>query len=112
MFLRPRPDAPLTVLEPVGPPVGVVPDHQCDATEGAPCLEPGGTLVVMSDGVFESRDPSGELFDVHRVVELLDRNRGASPCELVDLIKQAMRQWQGGDEPLDDQTVVVIQRTA
>jgi phosphoserine phosphatase len=111
MFLRARPDAPVTVLEPLGPPVGVLPDLQCDSSN-TPSLEPGGTLVVMSDGVFESRNPSGELFDVHRVVQILDRHRTAAPGELVDLIRQAMRQWQGSDEPLDDQTVVVVQRTA
>jgi phosphoserine phosphatase len=110
MFLRRRPEGQIEVMEPVGPPVGVVPDLACDPTD-APALEPGGTLVVMSDGVFESRGPSGELFEVHRVVELLDRHRGASPGEVVELIREAMRQWQGGDEPLDDQTVVVIQRT-
>jgi serine phosphatase RsbU (regulator of sigma subunit) len=75
-------------------------------------IEPGGQLVVVSDGIFEAMSPdtAHTLFGVQRLVALLDQCRDASPSETLASIRQAMIQWQGGEEPADDQTVVVVRR--
>lgn len=110
MFLRPSIGEKLTVLEPLGPPVGVLPELFCDFTPPVP-LGPGGSLVVMSDGIFEARDPAGEQFEIERVIALLDAHRDKTPQALLAVIKQAVHAWQGKEEPIDDQTVIIIQRS-
>jgi serine phosphatase RsbU (regulator of sigma subunit) len=108
-FLRTNRGEKVKVLEPLGPPIAVLPELQCDQAPDLP-LEPGGSLIVMSDGVFEARSPRGELFEVERVIELLDKHRNDSPQQVVAAVREAMLKWQGKEEPVDDQTVVMIQR--
>jgi len=108
-FLRPSRGEKLRVLEPLGPPIGVLPELVCDEAPDH-TLEPGGSLIVMSDGVFEARSARGELYDLDRVISLLDDNRARSPQEQLSAVRDAMLKWQGKEEPVDDQTVVIIQR--
>ena len=108
-FLRPSRNEKVRVLEPLGPPIGVLPELICDQAPDLP-LGPGGSLIVMSDGVFEARSSRGELYDLDRVIALLDQNRHASPQQQIDALRDAMLKWQGKEEPVDDQTVVIIQR--
>jgi serine phosphatase RsbU (regulator of sigma subunit) len=76
-------------------------------------LEPGGWLIVLSDGIFEAMtaDESHELYGVDRLTDLLDRCRNDSPSDTLACIRDAMVKWQGREEPADDQTVVIIRRT-
>jgi len=108
-FLRPSRGEKLRVMEPLGPPIGVLPDLVCDQAPDLP-LHPGGSLIVMSDGVFEARSARGELYDLDRVISILDQNRHATPQQQIDALRDAMFKWQGKEEPVDDQTVVIIQR--
>ena len=66
-------------------------------------------LVVMSDGVFEARSQHGVLMDIERVMEVLDGCRGVTPGEMLSRLRHAIRQWQGKEEPVDDQTVAIVQ---
>src|SRR2546421_1172638 len=109
LFLRPSPHEKVRVLEPLGPPIGVLPELICDQAPDH-ALDPGGSLIVMSDGVFEARSARGELYDIDRVISLLDDNRARSPQEQLSAVRDAMLKWQGKEEPVDDQTVVIIQR--
>jgi phosphoserine phosphatase RsbU/P len=108
-FLRPSRNESVRVMEPLGPPIGVLPELNCDQAPDLP-LGPGGSLIVMSDGVFEARSARGELFDLDRVIALLDETRHASPQQQLAAVRDAMLKWQGKEEPVDDQTVVIIQR--
>jgi phosphoserine phosphatase len=108
-FLRTGRSETVKVLEPTGPPIGVLPDLMCDQAPDYP-LDPGGSLIVMSDGVFEARSAKGELYDIDRVIALLDEHRHSSPAQVIAAVRDAMFKWQGKEEPVDDQTVVMIQR--
>jgi phosphoserine phosphatase len=72
-------------------------------------LEPGGTLLVMSDGVFEAFDPHENQFGIPRVTEILGRDH-ATPADLIAAIRQTVDAWHLRDEPQDDQTLVAVQR--
>lgn len=110
MFIRRSQNAKFELLEPLGPPVGVVPDLVCDGTFSVQ-LEKGGMLVAMSDGIFEARSPSGELFEVEQVTGLLDQHAHLDPAGVLSMLRSSVRKWQGKEEPVDDQTVVILQRT-
>ncbi|MGE5609664.1 MAG: PP2C family protein-serine/threonine phosphatase [Bacillota bacterium] len=108
VLLRPRPDAPFQAIEAMGPPIGISPDLRIEPPMSVN-LEPGGLLVLMSDGVFESRSPAGTFLGLDRVIEVLDQSRTLSPSEMLASLRQLLHQWQGHEEPMDDQTLVIAQ---
>ena len=112
IFIRPSLDAPLQLVNPQCPPMGIDPE-MLDESPASVQLAPGGQLIVMSDGIFEAMRPNDrELFGLPRVVELFDRCVSHSPADLLACIRESMIQWQGQEEPADDQTVVIVQRNA
>jgi sigma-B regulation protein RsbU (phosphoserine phosphatase) len=94
-----------------GMPLGIMPDcFEIAETSIEPLkLEPGGTLLVMSDGVFEAFNPSGTEFGVPRIIQVLKRN-WASPGELIAEVRKSVEAWHLRDDPKDDQTLVAVQR--
>jgi phosphoserine phosphatase len=94
-----------------GLPLGITPDcFDIEAPTSPPIqLEPGGVLLVMSDGVFEAFDPGGVQFGVPRVTEVLDSTH-ATPDQLITALRQTVDAWHLRDEPEDDQTLVAVQR--
>ncbi len=68
----------------------------------------GGTLVVYSDGLVESRSPGGEMLSFPRLLAEADRRRQRPPPDLArDLIELALA-WSGTAVPEDDLTVVIL----
>jgi phosphoserine phosphatase len=96
------------------PPIGILDDMGEEQTPPVQ-LEPGGSLVVTSDGITESFAPDEQLYGDDRLIATLDACEAAGGCaassEIVSTIHRAVIAWQGGrDEPKDDQTVVVVRR--
>ena len=83
---------------PGGLPLGVLPD--VDYEEIALYLHPGDRILLMSDGVVEARQPSGELFGFDRVHNLSNQT--------AFYIADAAREF--GQE--DDITVLTVRRLA
>jgi phosphoserine phosphatase len=108
VLLRPRPDAKLQIIEAMGPPIGISPDLSIEPPLSV-SLEPGGLLVLMSDGVFEARSSAGTFMDLDRVIEVLDQSRTLTPADMLTSLRQLLHQWQGREEPMDDQTIVIAQ---
>jgi sigma-B regulation protein RsbU (phosphoserine phosphatase) len=109
IFFRPSAGVPVQSLGAPVPPLNALPELIDDSPPPIK-LEPGGTLVVMSDGIFESWSPTHELFGSDRVIELLDHSNGNPATQSIDTLHAAVVKWQGNDEPTDDQTIVVIHR--
>jgi phosphoserine phosphatase len=110
-LVRIDPEAPLDVLDPPVQPLGVIGDWMEDAPEPVQ-LEPGGSLVVVSDGIFESVNSSGELFGVERLKRHIHTLHTRPSADVVDGLCAAVKSWQGPEEPADDQTIVVVKRSA
>ena len=70
-------------------------------------LAPGETMVILTDGVTEAKNPADELFGHARVLEVLER-RTASGQETVDDLVAAVHAFEAGGEPTDDLTVMVL----
>jgi len=108
ILCRRGPGHALEVLDPTAPPIGVLDDFAVDQTEVIR-IEHGGLLIVMSDGIFEAQGPDGDMFGVERVVKILDDGINASPEALLKNVREAVVTWQGKDEPVDDQSIVLVQ---
>ncbi|MCS7034919.1 MAG: SpoIIE family protein phosphatase [Phycisphaerae bacterium] len=108
ILLQRRCGGPVELLEPSGPPIGVVDPflgEQMPPIE----IEQGGRVVVLSDGLFEAFSPAGEQLGVDRIVAVVERST-APPADLIRQLQSLALQWQQHDEPMDDQTAVVVQR--
>ena len=70
-------------------------------------LEPGETLVLVTDGVTEAQDASGALFGRDRILAGSDpRPRGATA--ICESIRDEVRVFEEGTEATDDLTVMAI----
>jgi phosphoserine phosphatase RsbU/P len=108
ILYRPAPGEPIRLLDPTAPPIGVLDEFLVDPTEVVH-FECGGLLIVMSDGIFEAQGPDGEMFGVERVTQILNEGEKSSPEALLNNFKEAVRVWQGKEEPNDDQSIVLVQ---
>jgi serine phosphatase RsbU (regulator of sigma subunit) len=84
---------PLLALE-VGPPFGIDPNFTAE-TMTAP-LEPGDGVLIYTDGVIEARGADGGLFGEERLAELLAGCPGLPPADVVDRIRDTVREFSGG----------------
>jgi sigma-B regulation protein RsbU (phosphoserine phosphatase) len=72
-------------------------------------LPQGGSVVLYTDGVIESRR-GGDLFGVDRLDRVLAANAALPAQGIADAVLAACRDFAGGNLP-DDCAVVVIRRT-
>ncbi len=75
-------------------------------------IEPGMTLVLSSDGLFEGTDPAGHAYGFDRMRPVL-RKVFSRPAEaILTAIVEDWREHVGPDAPPDDTTIVVVKRKA
>lgn len=109
-FLRPVCHEPVVLLDPPLQPLGVMSEWS-DTCPPPVQVHPSGSLVLISDGIFEATNPAGEQFGIRRVEGTLDdQPDSCKPGEIIAALRAAVRVWQGSPEPQDDQTIVVVQR--
>jgi serine phosphatase RsbU (regulator of sigma subunit) len=87
------------------PPLGVrlpvdIPQRTLD-------VGPGDTLVLHSDGVYETRSVSGEDYGLDRLEDVVRTRGGGSAEELRDAILQDVGEFRGAADAADDVTLVV-----
>jgi serine phosphatase RsbU (regulator of sigma subunit) len=104
-------ESPLTVLEALALPLGVKIPWSSLAPAPAQ-IDPTGSLILVSDGIFESLNAAEEMFGIDRMLALLDTHRLSRPAEISTALREAARDWRGDAEPADDQTIVIVQREA
>lgn len=85
-------------------PLGVLEPARFDDHFETLQLDIGDRLLLLSDGVLESRSPDDELFGEQRLQAVLDSNRDLA--RLFDEVEQALRDFGGQD--LDDVSLVEI----
>lgn len=74
-------------------------------------MEPGDTLFLFTDGVVESRSPSGAEYGEARLTQTLTRNGSRSPRELIHACLDDLSAFRSGTPLADDLTVMVVRRT-
>jgi sigma-B regulation protein RsbU (phosphoserine phosphatase) len=110
VLLRRKPGEPLVEIEATVPPLGVLPDLT-DACAHPVHLDPGGWLIVASDGITEALRADGEMFDTQGLIDTLEAANPTHAADAITAVQTAVRDWQGCDEPADDQTMVAVRRS-
>jgi len=93
-------------LESGGLPLGCFDDCHLTCQEDLR-FPPGGTLVLMTDGVLEASSPSGENFGEERVLDIVRVNHHKSASETVDRLYAALNAFCR-DAPIRDDVTVLV----
>lgn len=73
-------------------------------------VHPGEVLVMLTDGILERRDRSGEFFGVDRVRAIVRELQGGPAQAILERLFEAAFAW-GAERPWeDDATIVVVKR--
>ncbi len=89
-----------------GVPLGLLPGRTYDEVRVE--LEPGDAVVIVSDGIEDSRDDREREFGAERVAGTLRRLARGSALEIAQGLLDATRLHAGSAEPYDDRTALVI----
>jgi sigma-B regulation protein RsbU (phosphoserine phosphatase) len=73
-------------------------------------VDPGDTLVLLTDGVTACGIPEAELFGAERALEVIRSSRGARSADVVEGLYRAVRAFENGGPQRDDVTTVVVRR--
>ncbi len=95
------------MLPPTGPAVGMLPEIPFLAAHCT--LAPGEALLVLSDGVTESRAPDGALFGDDAADALLGEPAPSADA-LLDRFVEAVHAHAAGGAPADDVTLLALRR--
>ena len=80
-------------------------------SERAVDVEPGDTLLLMTDGLPELPNPDGEPLDYQRAAEQFERHGGSPLDTVIEELCRTAEEWAGGGAPADDVTFVVLRVT-
>lgn len=88
-------------------PLGIDPDwryHELDHTGWAT----GALLVVGTDGIWEARNPSGEMYGKDRLLRVVRQVRRLDADSIVHAVNADVAAFRQGRPPEDDATLVVV----
>jgi sigma-B regulation protein RsbU (phosphoserine phosphatase) len=91
-----------------GVPLGLLADVAYDRLVVKP--QSRDLLVLYSDGVTEATSPAGDELGRDRLMNLARTLDSSSPETLGTQLTSAVRAFRGDGEPLDYETIIVIQR--
>jgi sigma-B regulation protein RsbU (phosphoserine phosphatase) len=75
-------------------------------------VAPGQIIVIATDGIWEARNPEGEMFSKNRIREIIRRNASKTANDIQNAILDSLKRFQKNVKLEDDMTVVVIKITS
>jgi serine phosphatase RsbU (regulator of sigma subunit) len=80
--------------------------------DDVPCIEvpfrPGDRWAFYTDGITDRQAPDGTMFDLERLSAAVERHRDQAPAKMVDAIVADLEKFSAGEEPEDDQTLLIV----
>jgi sigma-B regulation protein RsbU (phosphoserine phosphatase) len=76
--------------------------------EAARDIVPGQIIVIATDGIWEARNPKGEMFGKDRLHKIIRQNTSATAKEIQNNVFESIRRFQKDARLEDDMTLVVI----
>lgn len=104
-----RNEKPTLKLASTGLPLGIVDRPIGNADPIA--LDPGDVVLIATDGIEETANPSGRLFGAIRLLANVRSNRSRPADEIVCELYSSVREFSAGAPHQDDVTVIVARVT-
>ena len=101
-------DGEVDQLGPTGMPVGLVEGAEYSANDIV--LQPGDALLLYTDGITESEDPSGEEFGTDRLADFCREHRKDEIRKFSKALEAHLDQFTNDQPAADDRTVVILRR--
>ena len=95
-----------TLEGPINPPIGVLQSLKYEETVVQ--LSAGDSLLLYTDGVTETRSPSGEMFGEDRLIESLRAEEGSEPNVMLKSLYGELERFRFGREQTDDITSLIL----
>jgi sigma-B regulation protein RsbU (phosphoserine phosphatase) len=74
-------------------------------------IAPDQIIVIATDGLWETRNLTGEMFSKDRIHKIIRQNASDSANEIQNSILESLRRFRNGAKLEDDMTLVVIKIT-
>jgi len=71
-------------------------------------MKPGEIIILSTDGITEVQDHQGRLFGRNRLQDIIQKNGTKSAQEILQLCKDELQAFRGGENRADDETLVII----
>ncbi len=104
-----QPDGSTRLIGEGGLPIGWLPDIEFETHDMT--LEPGGRLILYSDGVSECENTAGEMFTPERIARHFADTRALSITESLAQLETLLDAWTPGARYTDDVSLLVIERS-
>jgi serine phosphatase RsbU (regulator of sigma subunit) len=90
--------------------LGMVPDNEKLIKEETIPFQLGDFIVLYTDGITESRNTEGEMFEEKKLIKIIEKNApsAASAAELFQRISTEVTHFIGDTIQQDDMTLIVI----
>lgn len=106
MIYCPRLDVFAELEAGAGLPLGVI--EESNYEEQSNELHPGQIIAIGTDGIWEARNGSGEMFGKDRFKMVVRENADGTAQEIMDAVFEAVRVFTGGAKADDDITLVIV----
>lgn len=90
-------------------PLGIIPDILLENPDPI-FMDRGDIFALISDGIFEQADKTGDQFGVNRTIDIIRKNSTLSAKELIKVIHSAVLRHAGKTFQDDDMTIVLVKR--
>jgi sigma-B regulation protein RsbU (phosphoserine phosphatase) len=71
-------------------------------------LLPGDLIFLYTDGVTDVIGYDGAMFEMNRLLDLVNANAGRSAEDIVTAVREALDAYMDPDQPVDDITMLAI----
>ena len=100
---------PTDILPADAPPFGILRDLAVPMNSPR-IMAPGDVFAVLSDGIFDTTNGSGEQFGVQRAIDIIAAHHKETAGLIVTRLRQALAQFSPGTKSLDDRTAIIVKR--
>lgn len=90
----------------VGMPLGILETSRF-AVASHEALEPGGVILLGTDGIWETSNEQGQLFGKQRLRDIVRAHAARSAQEILEAVQVAVASFRG-DHPLEDDITLVV----